>query len=139
MIKDKQVLSLINKERERQIETINLIASENYSSIDVREAESSFFINKYAEGYPHKRYYSGCEYTDEIEGLAIERCKSLFNVKFANVQPHSGSQANMAVYLALLNIGDTILGMSLTSGGHLTHGSKVNFSAKYFEFFKTFS
>ena len=135
MIKDKQVLSLINKERERQIETINLIASENYSSIDVREAESSFFINKYAEGYPHKRYYSGCEYTDEIEGLAIERCKSLFNVKFANVQPHSGSQANMAVYFALIKPKDKVLSLGLDNGGHLTHGSEVNFSGQLFNFF----
>ena len=134
MIKDKQVLSLINKERARQFETINLIASENYSSIDVREAESSFFINKYAEGYPHKRYYSGCEYVDDIEDLAIERCKELFNVKFANVQPHSGSQANMAVYFALIKPKDKVLSLGLDNGGHLTHGSEVNFSGQLFNF-----
>ena len=134
MIKDKQVLSLINKERERQVETVNLIASENYASLDVREAESSFFINKYAEGYPHRRYYSGCEYTDEIEDLAIERCKDLFNVKFANVQPHSGSQANMAVYFALIKPKDKVLSLGLDNGGHLTHGSEVNFSGQLFNF-----
>ena len=134
MMKDKKVSSLINKEKEREKNTINLIASENYASLDVREAESSFFINKYAEGYPGKRYYSGCSYTDEIENLAIERCKKLFNTKFANVQPHSGSQANMAAYFSLIKPKDKVLSLSLDNGGHLTHGSPVNFSGQLFEF-----
>ncbi len=133
-LKDKQVSDLIEKEENRQIHVINLIASENYASKDVREAQSSFFINKYAEGYPKKRYYSGCEYIDEVENLAIERCKSLFNTKFVNVQPHSGSQANMAVYFGLLKPKDKILSLSLDHGGHLTHGSSVNFSGNLFNF-----
>jgi glycine hydroxymethyltransferase len=134
MIKDKEVLSLIEQERERENKTINLIASENYSSLDVRNAEASFFINKYAEGYPGKRYYSGCIYTDKIENLAIERCKNLFNVKYVNVQPHSGSQANMAAYFSLIKPKDKILSLSLDNGGHLTHGSPVNFSGQLFNF-----
>lgn len=134
MLHDKEVLSILQNESIREENTIELIASENYVSKSVLSAQGSIFTNKYAEGYPNARYYGGCQYIDEIENLAIERAKKLFNTKFVNVQPHSGSQANMAVYLALLNIGDTILGMSLTSGGHLTHGSKVNFSGKLFNF-----
>ena len=116
----------------RQEEHIELIASENYASQRVLQAQGSVLTNKYAEGYPDKRYYGGCEFVDIAEKLAIDRAKELFNADYANVQPHSGSQANAAVYLALLNAGDTILGMSLDAGGHLTHGSKVNFSGKLF-------
>ena len=134
MLKDKDVLSILSKEIEREKNTIELIASENYVSLDVLRAQGSIFTNKYAEGYPNARYYGGCEYIDEIENLAIERVKQLFNTEFVNVQPHSGSQANMAVYFALLNIGDTVLSMNLLSGGHLTHGSLVNFSGKLFKF-----
>jgi glycine hydroxymethyltransferase len=119
-------------ERQRQEDHIELIASENYVSPRVLEAQGSVLTNKYAEGYPGKRYYGGCEFVDEVEQLAIERVKRLFGADFANVQPHSGSQANAAVYFALLNPGDTVLGMSLDHGGHLTHGSKVNFSGKLF-------
>ncbi len=120
-------------ERGRQEDHIELIASENYASPRVLEAQGSVLTNKYAEGYPGKRYYGGCEFVDIAEQLAIDRAKQLFGAAYANVQPHSGSQANAAVYLALLNPGDTILGMSLDHGGHLTHGAKVNFSGKLFK------
>lgn len=123
----------IKKEEERQEDTIELIASENIVSDAVREAQGSVLTNKYAEGYPGKRYYGGCQYIDEVEQLAIDYAKKLFNCKFANVQPHSGSQANMAVYAALLKPGDKILGMGMDAGGHLTHGSKVNFSGKFYK------
>ena len=119
-------------EETRQEDHIELIASENYTSPRVMQAQGSVLTNKYAEGYPSKRYYGGCEHVDVVEALAIERVKKLFNADYANVQPHSGSQANAAVYFALLEAGDTILGMSLADGGHLTHGSKVNFSGKLF-------
>lgn len=131
-ITDPHMLQLIEREKQRQEETINLIASENYVSSAVMEATSSVLTNKYAEGYPGKRYYPGCAIIDEVELLAIDRCKQLFNAEHANVQPHSGSQANMAVYFSLLQPGDTILGMSLSSGGHLTHGHGVNFSGTLF-------
>lgn len=120
----------IHKEEKRQQNTIELIASENIVSDAVREAQGSVLTNKYAEGYPGHRYYGGCQYIDEVEQLAIDYAKKLFNAKFANVQPHSGSQANMAVYQALLKPGDVILGMGMDAGGHLTHGAKVNFSGK---------
>ncbi|MCV6003112.1 serine hydroxymethyltransferase, partial [Escherichia coli] len=117
----------IQEETLRQEEHIELIASENYTSPRVMEAQGSQLTNKYAEGYPGKRYYGGCEYVDKAEQLAIDRACKLFGCEYANVQPHSGSQANSAVYMALLNPGDTVLGMSLAHGGHLTHGSPVNF------------
>ena len=120
----------IHQEEKRQQNTIELIASENIVSDAVREAQGSVLTNKYAEGYPGRRYYGGCQYIDKVEQLAIDYAKKLFNAKFANVQPHSGSQANMAVYQALLKPGDTILGMGMDAGGHLTHGAKVNFSGK---------
>lgn len=132
---DPEVYKFIKKEQERQELGLELIASENYCSKAVMEAQGSCLTNKYAEGYPKKRYYNGCEFVDEIETLAIERLKTIFNAKFANVQPHSGSQANMAVYLAMLNPGDSFLGMDLAQGGHLTHGSPVNFSGKLFKAF----
>lgn len=122
----------IQHEEERQQTTIELIASENIVSDAVREAQGSVLTNKYAEGYPNKRYYGGCQYIDQVEQLAIDYAKQLFGAEFANVQPHSGSQANMAVYQALLKPGDTILGMGMDAGGHLTHGSKVNFSGKLY-------
>lgn len=122
----------IENEEKRQENTIELIASENIVSDAVREAQGSVLTNKYAEGYPGKRYYGGCQYIDQVEQLAIDYAKKLFNAKYANVQPHSGSQANMTVYNALLKPGDTILGMGMDAGGHLTHGSKVNFSGKIF-------
>ena len=128
---DKDIFDIIGKELKRQQQQIELIASENIVSRAVMEAQGSILTNKYAEGYPNKRYYHGCEFVDEIETLAIERAKKLFNAKFANVQPHSGSQANVAVYLALLKPNDTLLGMSLDAGGHLTHGSKVSISGKW--------
>jgi glycine hydroxymethyltransferase len=124
---------IILKEKNRQEEHIELIASENFVSQAVLDAQGSIFTNKYAEGYPKKRYYGGCEFADEIESLAIERLKRLFDAKFVNVQPHSGSQANMAVYMGLLNPGDVILGMSLAEGGHLTHGFHLNFSGKIYK------
>lgn len=127
------IYEAIEKELERQKNQIELIASENIVSRAVLQAQGSVLTNKYAEGYPDKRYYGGCEYVDIIEKIAIERAKKLFNAGFANVQPHSGSQANTAVYLALLQPGDTILGMALDSGGHLTHGSKVSLSGKWFK------
>ncbi len=129
---DKELLDIIEREKQRQEETVNLIASENYVSSAVMAATGSVLTNKYAEGYPGKRYYPGCVFVDEAEILAIERCKKLFTAQHANVQPHSGSQANMAVYFSLLRPGDTILGMSLAAGGHLTHGHGVNFSGTLF-------
>ena len=129
---DREIFDIIEREKIRQEETINLIASENYVSPAVMTATGSVLTNKYAEGYAGKRYYPGCAVVDEAEVLAIERCKKLFNAQHANVQPHSGSQANMAVYFSLLQPGDTILGMSLSSGGHLTHGHGVNFSGTIF-------
>ena len=130
--RDTEVFGLIDKERERQNTGLQLIASENFTSPDVMEATGSVLTNKYAEGYPGKRYYGGNAVVDEIEALAIDRVKKLFGADHANVQPHSGSQANAAVYLAMLKPGDAILGMSLDHGGHLTHGAKVNFSGKIF-------
>ncbi|MEJ5140182.1 MULTISPECIES: serine hydroxymethyltransferase [Acinetobacter] len=127
---DPEIAQAITQEDARQEAHIELIASENYCSPAVMEAQGSKLTNKYAEGYPGKRYYGGCEYVDVIEQLAIDRAKALFGADYANVQPHAGSQANSAVYLALLNPGDTVLGMSLAHGGHLTHGAKVNFSGK---------
>lgn len=132
-IKDPHIFQMIEREKQRQDQTINLIASENYASGAVMEATGSVLTNKYAEGYAGKRYYPGCAVIDEVELLAIERCKELFHAEHANVQPHSGSQANMAVYFSLLQPGDTILGMSLSSGGHLTHGHGVNFSGTLFK------
>lgn len=129
---DPELAEAIEQERTRQEEHIELIASENYTSPMVMEAQGSVLTNKYAEGYPDKRYYGGCEYVDIAEKLAIERAKELFGADYANVQPHSGSQANSAVYMALLEPGDTVLGMSLADGGHLTHGAKVNFSGKIY-------
>ena len=129
---DDELWHAIQQEEQRQEDHIELIASENYASPRVMQAQGSVLTNKYAEGYPAKRYYGGCEYVDIAEQLAIDRVKQLFGADYANVQPHSGSQANAAVYLALLNAGDTILGMSLAHGGHLTHGAKVNFSGKLF-------
>ncbi len=129
---DTELFAAIADEERRQEEHIELIASENYASPRVMEAQGSVLTNKYAEGYPGKRYYGGCEHVDVAEQLAIERAMELFGADYANVQPHSGSQANAAVYLALLNAGDTILGMDLSAGGHLTHGSPVNFSGKIF-------
>ena len=130
---DPELAKAIADERNRQEDHIELIASENYTSPRVLEAQGSVLTNKYAEGYPGKRYYGGCEFVDVAEQLAIDRAKQLFGAAYANVQPHSGSQANAAVYLALLNPGETILGMSLDHGGHLTHGAKVNFSGKLFK------
>ncbi|GAB3348642.1 serine hydroxymethyltransferase [Lysobacter tyrosinilyticus] len=127
---DPELAQAIANENRRQEDHVELIASENYASPRVMEAQGSKLTNKYAEGYPGKRYYGGCEYVDIAEQLAIDRCKQLFGADYANVQPHSGSQANQAVYFALLNPGDTILGMSLAHGGHLTHGAKVNISGK---------
>jgi glycine hydroxymethyltransferase len=133
---DDELWQAMQDEERRQEEHIELIASENYTSPRVMQAQGSVLTNKYAEGYPGKRYYGGCEYVDIAEQLAIDRAKQLFNADYANVQPHSGSQANAAVYFALLNPGDTILGMSLAHGGHLTHGAKVNFSGKLFNAFQ---
>ncbi|WP_343187964.1 serine hydroxymethyltransferase [Buchnera aphidicola] len=129
---DQKINDLILKEQKRQENTINLIASENYASMQVMYAQGSCLTNKYAEGYSKKRFYNGCRIIDKIELLAIKRAKKLFQVEYANVQPHSGSQANAAIFLALLKPGDIILGMELTHGGHLTHGSKVNFSGKIY-------
>ena len=130
---DSELYNAIQKEENRQEQHIELIASENYASPRVMEAQGSVLTNKYAEGYPSKRYYGGCEYVDIAEDLAIQRVKELYGADYANVQPHSGSQANTAVFLALLNAGDKILGMSLSDGGHLTHGTSVNFSGKLFD------
>lgn len=131
---DPKVNEILEKELIRQQRNIELIASENIVSRAVMEAMGSYFTNKYAEGYPAKRYYGGCEHIDELESLAIERLKEIFGAEYANVQPHSGSQANMGVYFALLEYGDKVLGMDLSQGGHLTHGSPVNISGKYFNF-----
>src|SRR5688572_27727643 len=130
---DPELSRALEGERRRQEEHIELIASENYASPRVLEAHGSVLTNKYAEGYPGRRYYGGCEFVDVAETLAIERARKLFGADYASVQPHSGSQANAAVYLALLQPGDTLLGMSLDHGGHLTHGAKVNFSGKLFK------
>ena len=130
---DTEIQEAINKELSRQRDKLEMIASENIVSKAVMQAQGSVLTNKYAEGYPGKRYYGGCEYVDVVEQLAIDRAKKLFGAEYANVQPHSGAQANTAVYFALLQPGDTILGMSLTDGGHLTHGSPVNISGKYFK------
>ncbi|MDC3384499.1 serine hydroxymethyltransferase, partial [Gammaproteobacteria bacterium] len=127
---DSELWSSMENESLRQEEHIELIASENYASTRILEAQGSVLTNKYAEGYPSKRYYGGCEYVDIAEELAISRAKELFKADYANVQPHSGSSANAAAFLALLEPNDTILGMSLDHGGHLTHGAKVNFSGK---------
>ncbi len=131
---DPEISRALDLEGKRQKETINLIASENYASWAVLEAQGSFLTNKYAEGYPQHRYYGGCENMDIVESLAIQRAKDLFHAEHANVQPHSGAQANMAAYYALLNYGDTVMGMSLSHGGHLTHGNKVSFSGKSYNF-----
>ncbi|MBT4959079.1 MAG: serine hydroxymethyltransferase [Flavobacteriaceae bacterium] len=133
MQKDIEIFNLINKEKKRQIEGVELIASENFTSPSVMQATGSVLTNKYAEGYPGKRYYGGCEVVDEIETIAINRAKELFGVSFANVQPHSGSQANSAVYHAFLKPGDKILGFDLSHGGHLTHGSPVSFSGRLYD------
>ncbi|MBM0636844.1 serine hydroxymethyltransferase [Campylobacter sp. VicNov18] len=130
---DKEIFDLTHKELERQCEGLEMIASENFTLPEVIEVMGSILTNKYAEGYPGKRYYGGCEFVDEIEALAIKRCKELFNCNFANVQPHSGSQANQGVYAALINPGDKILGMDLSHGGHLTHGAKVSSSGKIYQ------
>lgn len=132
-LRDEALFQLIALEEKRQREGLELIASENFVSAQVREAVGSVLTNKYAEGYPGARYYGGCEIIDQVESLAIERAKELFGAAWANVQPHSGSQANMAVYMALMEPGDTLMGMDLAAGGHLTHGSKVNFSGKLYK------
>jgi len=134
-LSDPIISNLINKEKQRQQSHLELIASENFTSLAVMEAQGSVLTNKYAEGLPNKRYYGGCEFVDEIEELAISRAKELFNANWANVQPHSGAQANTAVFLSLINPGDSILGMDLSHGGHLTHGSPVNMSGKWFKSF----
>ena len=131
---DSILQAAIESEQRRQMEHLELIASENYASANVRAVMASCLTNKYAEGYPHRRYYGGCEYVDAVEELAIERAKLLFGAEHVNVQPHAGSQANMAAYMALLQPGDVVLGMTLNSGGHLTHGSPVNFSGKLYRF-----
>ncbi len=135
MMKDNIVFDLINKETNRQKNGIELIASENFVSDEVLKAQGSILTNKYAEGYPGRRYYGGCEYIDQLEQLAIDRVKKLFGADFANVQPHSGSSANLAVYRAFLEPGDRVLGMDLAQGGHLTHGSPVNFSGQSYEMY----
>lgn len=132
--RDSEVVQILKLETERQASTINLIASENHASRAVLEAQASLLTDKYAEGYPRHRYYGGCTYADEAENLAIERVKKLFKAEHANVQPHSGSQANMAAYSVLLEHGDVVMGMNLSHGGHLTHGSEVNFSGKWYRF-----
>src|SRR5690606_16536707 len=132
MKRDDQIFELIEAEKQRQLEGIELIASENFVSEQVMEAAGSVLTNKYAEGYPGKRYYGGCEVVDVVESIAIDRAKELFGASYANVQPHSGSQANTAVFAACLKPGDKILGFDLSHGGHLTHGSPVNFSGKLY-------
>ena len=131
--RDTEIFDLISKENKRQLHGIELIASENFVSPQVMEAAGSVLTNKYAEGLPGKRYYGGCEVVDEVETIAINRLKELFGLTWANVQPHSGAQANMAVFVACLNPGDKILGFNLSHGGHLSHGSPVNISGKYFQ------
>jgi len=133
---DPQVWQAIENERRREAENINLIASENFAPLPILQAQGSLLTNKYAEGYPQVRYYGGCQNVDKIENLAIERVKKLFGCEHANVQPHSGSQANMAVYFSQLKVGDAVLGMHMRSGGHLTHGSQANFSGKLFTIYK---
>ena len=133
---DAELRQALDKESSRQEEHIELIASENYASQRVMEAQGGLLTNKYAEGYPNKRYYGGCEHVDIAEELAINRAKALFKADYANVQPHSGSSANAAAFLAMLEANDTILGMSLDQGGHLTHGAKVNFSGKNYTAFQ---
>ena len=135
MQRDNQIFDIIQKELHRQTEGIELIASENFVSTQVMEAMGSCLTNKYAEGYPGKRYYGGCEFVDEAEQLAIDRAKQLFGADYANVQPHSGAQANAAVMLGCINAGDTLLGFNLSHGGHLTHGSPVNFTVNYTNLF----
>lgn len=130
---DPQVYDAIQKEKERETYTLELIASENFASLAVLQAQGSIMTNKYSEGYPGKRYYGGCEYMDIVENLARQRAKELFSCEYVNVQPHSGTQANIAVFLTCLNIGDTIMGMDLSCGGHLSHGHPLNFSGKYFK------
>ena len=130
---DSTIFGAINNERNRQLQTLELIASENFVSEDVLEAMGSVLTNKYAEGYSGKRYYGGCEFVDVVEETAIERLTKLYGAKYANVQPHSGANANLAVFFALLQPGDKIMGMNLSHGGHLTHGSPVNISGKWFE------
>jgi glycine hydroxymethyltransferase len=131
MQRDTEIFDLINEEKNRQINGLELIASENFVSEQVLEAAGSVLTNKYAEGYPGKRYYGGCEVVDKVENLAIDRLKELFNAEYANVQPHSGSQANTAVFHACMKPGDKFLGFDLSHGGHLTHGSPVNFPEGY--------
>jgi glycine hydroxymethyltransferase len=133
MQRDQLVFDLIGKELARQRHGIELIASENFTSLQVMQAMGSVLTNKYAEGYPGRRYYGGCEIVDQVEQLAIDRLKEIFNVEYANVQPHSGAQANAALMLAILQPGDNILGLDLSMGGHLTHGSAVNFSGKIYK------
>src|SRR4028118_1607673 len=135
MQRDTVIFDLINKELERQRHGIELIASENFASLQVIQAMGTVLTNKYAEGYPGKRYYGGCEIVDQVEQLAIDRLKQIFDCEYANVQPHSGAQANAALMLAVLQPGDKILGLDLSMGGHLTHGSPVNFSGKLYEAF----
>src|SRR5665647_2883475 len=132
MKRDTQIFEIIEKERQRQLHGIELIASENFTSKQVMEAMGSCLTNKYAEGYPGKRYYGGCEFVDQVEQLAIDRLCELFGAEYANVQPHSGAQANAAVFLSVLQPGDTVLGFNLSHGGHLSHGSPVNFSGKVY-------
>ena len=132
--RDTEIFDLIEQEKNRQLNGLELIASENFVSDQVLEAAGSVWTNKYAEGYPGKRYYGSCEVVDEVEQIAIERAKELFGAEYANVQPHSGSQANMGVYLTFIKPGDTVLGLNLAHGGHLTHGSPVNFSGALYNF-----
>ena len=132
---DPEIAAILDAELERQRDGLEMIASENFTYPDVMEVMGSILTNKYAEGYPNKRYYGGCEFVDEIEKIAIDRCKNLFGCEFANVQPNSGSQANQGVYAALIKPGDKILGMDLSHGGHLTHGAKVSSSGKMYESF----
>ena len=134
LLSDKKIFELINSELDRQSNTLEMIASENFTSKSVLESVGSIMTNKYAEGYPGNRYYGGCDFVDKVEDIARERLERLFNAEYSNVQPHSGSQANMGVYLTFLNIGDTVMGLDLAHGGHLTHGSKVNFSGKLYNF-----
>lgn len=133
MHRDQQVFDIINNELKRQRQGLELIASENFTSLQVMEAAGSVMTNKYAEGYPGRRYYAGCEWVDQTEQLAIDRIRKIFDCEYANVQPHSGAQANAAVALALLQPGDRILGLDLSMGGHLTHGSPVNYSGRLYE------
>ncbi|MFO7595022.1 MAG: serine hydroxymethyltransferase, partial [Desulfocurvibacter africanus] len=132
LMQDPELARAITLECDRQVSGLELIASENFTSTAVRQAMGSVLTHKYAEGYPGKRYYGGCEFVDMAENLAIERAKRLFGAQYANVQPHAGSQANMAVYFGALQPGDTVLGMNLSHGGHLTHGSPVNFSGRLY-------